>query len=114
MVYVIQEQGGKNILSAQQYGEIKILLPSGTQVTFSSGQVTKKLLFELNGFSDDDYLLLIGDPAAIGIAVAVAAYWNNGKVKMLKWDRQERTYYPISINIHSHFKKGESDEKIEG
>jgi len=24
----------------------------------------------------------------------------NGKYKLLKWDRQEKTYYPIEINIH--------------
>jgi hypothetical protein len=23
----------------------------------------------------------------------------NGKFKLLKWDRQEKTYYPIEINI---------------
>jgi len=23
----------------------------------------------------------------------------NGKYKLLKWDRQEKTYYPIEINI---------------
>lgn len=114
MVYVIQEQSGKNILPAADYGEIKILLPPGSQITFSSGQVTNKLMFELSNFNDKDFLLLIGDPAAIGIAVAVACHWNNGKVKMLKWDRQETKYYPININL---FQKGESNnakEKIQG
>lgn len=116
MVYVIQEQSNKNILPAKEFGEIKFLLPPGMQVLFSSGQVTQKLLFALSNFSDEDFLLLIGDPAAIGIAVAVASHWNNGKVKMLKWDRQERQYYPIKMNIHGHLQKGESDvqEKIEG
>jgi hypothetical protein len=108
MVYVIQEQSNKNILSAKEFGEIKFLLPHGMQVLFSSGQCTQKLLFALSNFCNDDYLLLIGDPAAIGIAVAVASHWNNGKVKMLKWDRQERQYYPISMNIHSNLQKGES------
>ena len=30
----------------------------------------------------------------------VVSETNNGKYKLLKWDRQERQYYPISINIH--------------
>ena len=110
MVYVVQEQSNKNILPASVFGDIKALLPPGSQVTFSSGQVCKQLMCDLAKFTDEDYLLLIGDPVAIGIAVAVASHWNQGRVKMLKWDRQERQYYPISINL---YKKGESDgEKI--
>jgi len=45
-------------------------------------------------------LLLIGDPLAIGLAVAVASNANRGKVKLLKWDRQERQYYPLSVNLY--------------
>lgn len=106
MVYVIQEQANKNILPAERFGEIQTLLPPGAQVTFSSGQVCKKLMFDLSTFKDEDYLLLIGDPVAIGIAVAVACHWNQGRVKMLKWDRQEKIYFPISINL---YEKGESN-----
>ena len=112
MVYVIQEQPHKNILPAAQFGEIKVLLPPGTQITFSAGQVTSKLMVDLSNFNDDDYLLLIGDPAAIGIAAAIASRWNNGKVKMLKWDRQEKTYYPISINLYEKGESNGSKEKI--
>lgn len=100
MVYVVQEQANKNILPAKKFGEIKILLPIGTQVTFSPGQIVNKLFVEMSNFNDDDYLLLIGDPVAIGIATTVAAYWNKGRVKMLKWDRQEHIYYPIEIDIN--------------
>ena len=104
MVYVVQEQGNKNIFPAEKFGEINALLPPGSQVTFSSGQVCKQLMCDLAKFTDEDYLLLIGDPVAIGIAVAVASHWNQGRVKMLKWDRQEKAYFPISINL---YEKGE-------
>jgi hypothetical protein len=100
MVYVIQEQTGKNILSAKKFGDFKILLPPGLQVTFSAGQVANKLYTDLSNFNDADYLLLIGDPIAIGIAMGVAFQWNNGKVKVLKWDKQEHVYYPIEINLY--------------
>jgi hypothetical protein len=100
MVYVVQEQRGKNIAQATKHGEIKVLLEQGSQVTFSAGFVTNELRRKLSDFNDSDFLLLMGDPVAIGIAVAIAAYWNQGKVKMLKWDKQDKMYYPVSINLH--------------
>ena len=48
----------------------------------------------------------MGDPAAIGLACAVAASTNQGKFKVLKWDRQESVYYPVNINL---FERGEPD-----
>ena len=45
-------------------------------------------------------LLLSGDPAIIGVVCSIVADTTNGKYKLLKWDRQEKTYYPIEINIH--------------
>jgi len=97
-VYVVQEVQGINVLSANKYGELALLLPSG-QITFSSGPTVNRLRKGLKDFNDEDYLLLIGDPAAIGIATAVALDMNLGKAKLLKWDRQEKQYYPINVNI---------------
>lgn len=108
MVYVVQEQIGKNILPAQKFGEIKILFPPDFQVGLSAGQATQRLMFEMSDFTKEDYLLLIGDPVVIGIATAVASHWSNGKVKLLKWDRHEKIYYPVSFDLH--FEKGESKD----
>ena len=57
-------------------------------------------LQKLKNFTEDDYLLLNGDPAIIGVTCAIASEMTNGKFKLLKWDRQEKTYYPIEINIY--------------
>jgi helix-turn-helix protein len=110
MVYVVQECEGKNLLPAMKYGDIRILLESNAQVGFSAGQVTRQLDFRLSKFNDNDYLVLIGDPVIIGIAVAMAGKWNQGRVNVLKWDRQERMYYPVSINL---FEKGSDDVRPE-
>jgi hypothetical protein len=53
-------------------------------------------------FDDQDYLLCIGDPVAIGLATAVAASRNYGRVKLLKWDRQEHRYYVVKANIQEN------------
>ena len=55
---------------------------------------------KLKDFTENDYLLLNGDPAIIGVTCAIAAEMTHVKFKLLKWDRQEKTYYPIEINIY--------------
>ena len=114
IVYVIQEIAGTkagrpkiNILGAQKYGTIKVLLKEDSQMIFSPGPIIFQLTKLLKNFTIDDYLLLTGDPAIIGVACSLVADITNGKYNLLKWDRQERTYYPIKINL---YEKGEIDE----
>ena len=106
-VYVIQEIPGTragnpkiNIMGASQYGRFKFLLPELSQIIFSPGPLIYKLRQALKDFTENDYLLLTGDPAIIGVACSLASEITNGKYKLLKWDRQERKYYPIEINLY--------------
>ena len=48
-----------------------------------------------------------GDPAIIGVACSIVSDITGGKYNLLKWDKQERKYYPIEINL---YEKGEIDE----
>jgi len=115
IVYVIQEipgtRDGKpkiNIMGASKYGEFKFLLPELSQIIFSPGPLIFKLRKSLKDFSEEDYLLLTGDPAIIGVTCSIVSDMTNGKYKLLKWDKQEKQYYPININLHE---KGEIDEQ---
>ena len=114
IVYVIQEIPGTkegrpkiNIMGAQKYGEIKVLLREDSQIIFSPGPIIFSLRNKLKIFTKEDYLLLTGDPAIIGVACSVVSDMTNGKYNLLKWDRQEKMYYPIKINL---YEKGEIDE----
>ena len=114
IVYVIQEipgtQSGKpkiNIMGASKYGEFKFLLPEFSQIIFSPGPLVYKLRQGLKDFNENDYLLLTGDPAIIGVACSIVSDMTNGKYNLLKWDKQERKYYPIAINL---YEKGKIDE----
>ncbi len=113
-VYVIQEIAGTragnpkiNIIGASQYGRFKFLLPEFSQIIFSPGPLIYKLRQGLKNFTTEDYLLLTGDPAIIGVACSIVSDITNGKYNLLKWDKQERKYYPISINL---YEKGELDD----
>ena len=97
-VYVLQEMG-RNIRSAEKFGDLKVVLPDNKQIVLSSGPLTFKLKHALKDFNDNDYLLLIGDPAIIALAGAVVSNVNGGKFKVLKWDRDEKQYYDIEIDL---------------
>jgi len=112
-VYVIQEVAGTqsgapkiNIMGATKYGKFEFLLPEFSQIIFSPGPLIFKLRKALKNFTTEDYLLLTGDPAIIGVACSIVSDMTNGKYNLLKWDKQERQYYPIQINL---YEKGEID-----
>ena len=97
-VYVLQEMG-RNIRSAEKFGDLKVVLPDNKQIVLSSGPLTFKLKHELKDFNDNDYLLIMGDPAIIAVAGAVVSDVNGGRFKVLKWDRDEKKYYDIEIDL---------------
>ena len=102
-VFVVAESPKHNIAPALDYGEIEVVLPpSQSQIIFSSAPTVSRIKRVLEVFTDDDYLLFIGDPTAIAILATVAAAKNNGRFKCLKWDKQERRYLPIQIDIFPH------------
>ena len=116
-VYVIQEIPGSqagtpkiNIMGAAVYSttnDFNFLLPEFSQMIFSPGPLIFKLRKGLRNYTSEDYLLLTGDPAIIGVACSIVSDITNGKYKVLKWDKQERKYYPIEINL---YEKGEIDD----
>ena len=83
------------------------LLDKSKVIIFSPGPLIFKLRKALKDFNEEDYLLLTGDPAIIGVACSIVSDITNGKYNLLKWDKQERKYYPISINL---YEKGELDD----
>ena len=114
IVYVIQEIPGTregrpkiNIMGASDYGKFKFLLPELSQIIFSPGPLIFKLRKELAKYRTKDYLLLTGDPAIIGVACSIVSDITNGKYNLLKWDKQERKYYSIEINL---YERGKIDE----
>jgi len=113
-VYVVQEIPGTkagnpkiNILGAAEYGVFKFLLPEFSQIIFSPGPLIFKLRNLLKNYRPSDYLLLTGDPAIIGVACSIVSDLTNGKYNLLKWDKQERKYYSIAIDL---YEKGKIDD----
>lgn len=108
MVYLVQAPQGKktpeggrstiDVSSAAKFGELRVLLEDG-DVILSLEKEIGKLREKLVDFGDDDYLLLIGDPVGIGMAVVIAAEMNRGRVKVLRWMKRNLCYIPLSLNF---------------
>ena len=117
IVYLLQEVPGTkigrpkfNIIGAQKFGKIEVLLKEDTQIVRSPGPITYQLRRLLKNFTDKDYLLLSGDPKVIGLSIAVACDINNGKYKTLTWDKQEKMYYSPEFNIYERGEINEQDK----
>ena len=102
IVYVLQELPGTRIGR-----KLKVLLREDTQIILSPGPIIFELRRLLKNYNSKDYLLLSGDPSVIGLACAIVSDINNGRFNLLKWDRQEKVYYPLEINL---YEKGKIDE----
>ena len=108
-VYVVQERKKMNpvtgelepvinIMPAAEYGDlVEVFNP--TEHALLTSQVTSKLKTMLRNFSDGDYILPIGNPVLIGVATAVAARNNMGRVKILHWDRELARYIALSYEL---------------
>jgi hypothetical protein len=100
-VYVLQHPPANiNILSASNFGYLVICLAYFDQVAFNAAPFVFKMRKNLKDFRKQDYILLTGDPAVIGISCAIASDMTNGQFKLLKWDRREFKYYPIEFDLY--------------
>ena len=118
-VYVVQEIAGTregrpkfNIMGAAEYGKLVFLLDERSQMIFSPGPLIIKLKNLLKDFRPTDYLLLTGDPAIIGVVCCLISETTNGRFNLLKWDRQEKRYYPIEIDVYGTGAKNNEHDRL--
>ena len=100
-VYVLQHPPRNiNILSSFDFGYLVICLPEYSQMLFSPGPFIHKMRKNLRDFKERDYILCSGDPAIIGLSTAIVSDITQGKFNLLKSDRQETRYYPLTFNLY--------------
>lgn len=87
-----------DISPAKQFGEIVHVMGQDKLAFEDDPQVVAQRVYDaLDGFTDDDYLLALGEPAVVAMAVIGATNRASGVVQVLKYHRQSKTYYPIRI-----------------
>jgi hypothetical protein len=86
-----------DLSTAEQFGELEYLLEPNLQ-PFDLPPIVQTLQEKLADFDGlSDYLLLIGSPVLIGLAVAIAADRTDGHVAMLQWSGQNHCYFPARV-----------------
>ena len=92
-----------DLTPALKFGTLKVLLPHGP-VMLSTKPMVDHMRTEMDEFCDEDYILAVGDPAAIISAGMVASQANKGRVKLLWYDRQQRAYIPLQFDLFNTVK----------
>lgn len=85
---------------ARIYGELVYLLKP-TAAPFQSASIINELHEKLKDFSEDDFLLLVGNPAIIGWAAAIAAQYSDGKLNLLQWHGRNNGYTCIKSDVYN-------------
>ncbi len=88
-----------DLTPAETYGELVYLLRPGNIYRDKLEDALERLHEVLADYGPDDHILAVGDPIAIAAAVLVAASKNNGKISMLKFDRQTGEYDPYVVEV---------------
>lgn len=110
-VYVIQENRKIDISSAEEYGEIVVLLPSG-DANYQADETFSRLENQLTNFDPvSDYVLLTGDPTAIFMAGSILSdhvynmYEDHDTperhINVLKWNRRTSRYLSLKTPLWS-------------
>lgn len=94
-VFVTQEMPNYDISPAKEFGEIVVILPPGNY-NFSVDIFAGEIYDRFRDLTEDDYLLLIGDPTYIALVAAIA-FEHVHVLNLLKWDRIKGEYLPITF-----------------
>ena len=109
-VFIIQEPMKRGVNGLEplmdfrkvlEYGDPVVCLPPG-KVSLSPGPTIDMLKDKLRNFTDDDYMVSVGDPSAIFIAAMIVADINRGCCKLLKWDKDIKRYIEVKIDLNYH------------
>lgn len=82
--------------AAAQFGQLTPILEEADDAMFLA-RITPKIRAALEGFTENDYLLAVGDPAVIAVCAGLILR-RFKRLNMLKWDRKLKVYISLEIN----------------
>lgn len=87
-----------NLDPAKEYGAVEVMLPPNSN-RLHTAPLIAALKDKMSEFTEDDYIVAVGDPSLIAAAACIAARKTGGLLKMLKWDRIGRNYISVEIQL---------------
>lgn len=98
-VFITAYDPTKNLRGAAAFGAPTYLLKS-VDVGEALPLYISELHSKLSSIKPTDFVLLVGDPLLIGTVAALAAFYTQGRVQFLKWDRMRKEYFPVVMNLN--------------
>lgn len=87
-----------NLDPANMYGEVVVMLPPNAN-RLHINPLMVALREQMKDFTDEDYVIAVGDPSLIAAAACLAVRKTNGLLRILKWDRMSSTYIPVETKL---------------
>lgn len=100
-VYVVQENNHVDYSDAERFGELVFITNSELKPISGSiinERIVSDLGFHLKNYSANDFLVLTGNPATIGLAFHYAARASES-VNVLMWDKIHGRYKHLKIEV---------------
>jgi hypothetical protein len=100
-VFVPHHDGRLNLSDAQRFGTLEILFLRDFYPDTANAEmpeIMKRAYDVLRPFNPvNDFVCLVGAPPYIGVCLYVLGDCAKAPVRMLRFDKLERKYYPIDI-----------------
>lgn len=87
-----------NLDHARTFGEVVVMLPPNANRLHINPLIVA-LREQLKEFTEEDYIVAVGDPSLIAAASCIAVRKTGGLLRILKWDRQSSSYIPVEANV---------------
>lgn len=87
-----------DLTPAEAFGELEELLDPWAK-PFDTAPILDTLFEKLDGFSDEDFIICIGNPILLALAVSVAVDVNDGRVNLLQWNGRQKEYVPVNADL---------------
>lgn len=85
-----------NMSPAEQYGQLVVMLPPDAN-RLHVAPLVAAMKEQMSDFTDEDYVVAVGDPSLIAAAAVIATRKSHGTLRILKWDRIRAEYIPVEI-----------------
>ena len=96
-VWVVFNDRRKDFSKAEEYGQLKDVFSSLGR-TYNPTALVSHARYVADQFQEGDYLLVVGDPALVGICMsALFERWET--VTLLRWDRDNMKYEPLEVTF---------------
>ena len=90
-VFIAQRQPHLDFTAAEEHGKVQFIMPTGTQIWSDRdvAEFTQIAREKLRDCTEQDSVVLTGDPIQMAICFSIMAEHNDGLVRVLKWDRRK-------------------------